>query len=123
MGKNSPFRRALARLITFELARPHGPGGLAVRQHIPPLPLRHLSRLPDSLQRSHRRWIAEQGLSEPEQMRRRALRLAAGLAEAGHDRATIERRLGEWRFHPAVAFKAAAEACATTRPTTLDDSV
>jgi hypothetical protein len=49
--------------------------------------------------------------------------LAAGLAEAGHDRATIERRLGEWRFHPAVAFKAAAEACATTRPTTLDDSV
>src|SRR5665213_319698 len=25
MGKNSPFRRALARLITFELARPQGP--------------------------------------------------------------------------------------------------
>ncbi len=111
MGKNSPFRRALARLITFELARPHGPGGLAVRQHIPPLPLRHLSRLPDSLQRSHRRWLAEQSLSEPEQMRRRAQRLADGLAETGHDRATIERRLAEWRFHPAVAFKAAAEAC------------
>lgn len=110
MGKNSPFRRALARLITFELARPHGPGGLAVRQHIPPLPLRHLSRLPDSLQRSHRRWLAEQSLSEPEQMRRRAQRLADGLAETGHDRATIERRLAEWRFHPAVAFKAAAEA-------------
>jgi hypothetical protein len=121
MGKNSPFRRALARLITFELARPHGPGGLAVRQHIPPLPLRHLSRLPDSLQRSHRRWLAEQGLSEPEQMRRRALRLAVGLAEAGHDRVTIERRLGEWRFHPAVAFKAAAEACATARPMSTGD--
>ena len=121
MGKNSPFRRALARLITFELARPHGPGGLAVRQHIPPLPLRHLSRLPDSLQRSHRRWIAEQGLSEPELMRRRAHRLAGGLAEAGHDRATIERRLGEWRFHPAVAFKAAAEACATSAPVPPDD--
>lgn len=120
MGKNSPFRRALARLITFELARPHGPGGLAVRQHIPPLPLRHLSRLPEPLQRSHRRWIAEQGLSGPEQMRRRALRLAVGLAEAGHDRTTIERRLGEWRFHPAVAFNAAAEACATSRTTMLD---
>jgi hypothetical protein len=116
MGKNSPFRRALARLITFELARPHGPGGLAVRQHIPPLPLRHLSRLPDPLQRSHRRWVAEQALSEPEQMRRRARRLAAGLAGAGHDRATIERRLGEWRFHPAVAFTAAAEVCATVPP-------
>jgi hypothetical protein len=121
MGKNSPFRRALARLITFELARPHGPDGLAVRQHIPPLPLRHLSRLPDSLQRSHRRWIAEQRLSVPEQMRRRALRLAGGLAEAGHDRATIERRLGEWRFHPAVAFTAAAEACAAVPSAPPDD--
>jgi len=110
MGKNSPFRRALARLVTFELARPHGPGELAVRQHIPPLPLRHLSRLPDSLQRSHRRWMSEQRLSEPEQMRRRAQRLATGLADAGHDRATIERRLAAWHFHPAVAFKAATEA-------------
>ncbi|MGD0881171.1 MAG: hypothetical protein ABSB09_06350 [Acidimicrobiales bacterium] len=109
MGKNSPFRRALARLVTFELARPQGPGELAVRAHIPPLPLRHLSRLPESLQRSHRRWVAEQRLSEPEQMRRRALRLATGLAQAGHDRAAIERRLGDWQFHPAVAF-AAAEA-------------
>ena len=110
MGKNSPFRRALARLITFELARPRGPGELAVRQHIPPLPLRHLSRLPEPLQRSHRRWMAEQRLSEPEQMRRRAQRLAVGLAEAGHDRASIEQRLGGWHFHPAVAFQAAADA-------------
>jgi hypothetical protein len=116
MGKNSPFRRALARLITFELARPHGPGELAVRQHIPPLPLRHLSRLPDSLQRSHRRWMAEQRLSEPEQMRRRAQRLAIGLADAGHDRVTIERRLAAWHFHPAVAFNAAAEASASSIP-------
>lgn len=120
MGKNSPFRRALARLITFELARSHGPGELAVRQHIPPLPLRHLSRLPDSLQRSHRRWMAEQRLSEPEQMRRRAQRLATGLAEAGHDRDTIERRLAAWHFHPAVAFKAAAEASLSSAPPTRD---
>jgi hypothetical protein len=126
MGKNSPFRRALARLITFELARPHGPGELAVRQHIPPLPLRHLSRLPDSLQRSHRRWLAEQRLSEPEQMRRRAQRLATGLADAGHDRAAIERRLAAWHFHPAVAFRAAAESSAPPAPPphgkTADDS-
>ncbi len=111
MGKNSPFRRALARLITFELARSQGPGELAVRTRIPPLPLRHLSRLPDSLQRSHRRWIAEQQLPEVEQMRRRALRLATGLADTGHDRATIERRLAQWQFHPAVAFHAAGAAC------------
>jgi len=109
MGKNSPFRRALARLITFELARAQGQGELAVRAHIPPLPLRHLSRLPESLQRSHRRWVAEQQLSGPEQMRRRAHRLASGLAAAGHDRETIERRLAEWQFHPAVAFHAAGQ--------------
>jgi hypothetical protein len=107
MGKNAPFRRALARLITFELARPHGPGELAVRAHIPPLPLRHLTRLPESLQRSHRRWMTEQRLPEPEQMRRRAHRLATGLADAGHGREAIERRLGEWQFHPAVAFQTA----------------
>ena len=111
MGKNSPFRRALARLITFELARAQGQSELAVRSRIPPLPLRHLSRLPEALQRSHRRWAAERHLPEAEQMRRRALRLATGLAEAGQDRAGIERRLAQWRFHPAVAFHTADVVC------------
>lgn len=115
MGKNSPFRRALHRLCTFELARPHGPGALAVRTRIPPLPLRHLSRLPDSLQASHRRWLTEQRLPEPEQMRRRARRLAASLAAAGQDRGQIERQLGAWRFHPSVAYSAAEAATAEAR--------
>ncbi len=110
MGKNSPFRRALQRLCIFELARPHGPAGLAVRVHIPPLPLRHVSRLPESLQQSHRRWLAEQRLPEPEQMRRRAQRLAAGLASAGRSQIEIEAQLGEWQFHPAIAFRAAEDA-------------
>ena len=110
MGKNSPFRRALQRLCTFELARPHGPDGLAVRTRIPPLPLRHLSRLPESLQSSHRRWLTEQRLPEPEQMRRRAQRLATGLAAAGQGRVAIEQQLGRWQFHPAVSFRAAEEA-------------
>jgi hypothetical protein len=110
MGKNAPFRRALQRLSIFELARGHGPDALAVRTRIPPLPLRHLNRLPDSLQRSHQRWLSEQRLPEPEQMRRRAHRLAEGLAASGHDRAEIERRLGGWQFHPAVAFRAAEDA-------------
>ncbi len=109
MGKNAPFRRALNRLATFELARPLGPGELAVRTVIPPLPLRHLSRLPESLQASHRRWTTEQGLSEPEQMRRRAHRLATGLAASGRTRPEIERQLGAWQFHPAVAFRAAKD--------------
>jgi hypothetical protein len=110
MGKNSPFRRALQRLCTFELARPHGPDALAVRTRIPPLPLRHLSRLPESLQSSHRRWSVEQNLPEPERMRRRAHRLAMGLAAAGRDRAEIEQQLATWQFHPAVSFRAAEDA-------------
>jgi hypothetical protein len=110
MGKNAPFRRALQRLCVFELARAHGPDGMAVRTHIPPLPLRHLSRLPESLQSSHRRWLVEQRLPEPEQMRRRARRLADGLASTGSDRAEIERRLARWHFHPSVAFRAAEQA-------------
>jgi hypothetical protein len=116
MGKNSPFRRALQRLCTFELARPWGPGGLAVRVHVPPLPLRHLSRLPDSLQASHRRWMAEHRLPEPEQMRRRAQRLAAGLASAGKNRSDIERQLTEWHFHPAVAYQAACRVRSCPQP-------
>lgn len=113
MGKSSPFRRALRRLATFELARSHGPDGLSVRTRIPPLPLRHLNRLPASLQQSHRAWQAEQRLSEPEQMRRRAARLAVSLAASGHGREEIERRLAEWRFHPAVAFRASEDAVNT----------
>jgi len=116
MGKNSPFRRALQRLATFELARSHGPTGMAVRTHIPPLPLRHLSRLPESLQISHRRWMVEQRLPEPEQMRRRAQRLAAGLAAAGRDRVEIERQLAAWQFHPSVCFHAAETAVRRNGP-------
>lgn len=116
LGKNSPFCRALQRLCTFGLARTQGPGGLAVRTAIPPLPLRHVQRLPASLQRSHRRWLEERSLTEGEQIRRRAERLAAELAAAGKDRAEIERRLAEWQFHPAVAFAAANGAVAADRP-------
>lgn len=110
LGKNSPFRRALQRLRTFELARHHGPDGMAVRTRIPPLPLRYVNRLPGPLQDSHRRWMVEQQLPEPEQMRRRARRLAESLASSGHDREAIERRLASWHFHPAVAFRSAADA-------------
>ncbi len=118
MGKNSPFRKAIVRLGTFGLARGHGPDGLSVRTVVPPLPLRHLSRLPEPLQVGHRRWTAEQRLPEPEQMRRRAHRLAVGLANAGRTVEEVERQLGAWHFHPAVAFDAARSAgTAGARPT------
>jgi hypothetical protein len=110
MGKNAPFRRALQRLCTFELARCQGSDTLAVRTTIPPLPLRHVSRLPNPLQAGHRRWLAEQRLPAPEQMRRQAQRLAEGLARSGSGRSEIEGQLDRWHFHPAVAFRAAGEA-------------
>ena len=43
---------------------PTGPTVWPSAPRIPPLPLRHLSRLPGSLQASHRRWLAEQRLPE-----------------------------------------------------------
>ncbi len=112
MGKNSPFRRALQRLCTFGLARPHGPEALAVRTRIPPLPLRHLSRLPESLQAGHRRWLTEQRVPEPERMQLRARRLAAGLTAEGRSREEVERQLAAWHFHPAVAYRASHDATA-----------
>ncbi len=111
LSRNGPFRRALARLHTFELARPAGTARVAVRTAVPPLPLRHLRRLPESLQQSHRQWQAEQRLEPVERMHRRARRLAASLAGAGLSREEVEQRLGDWQFHPAVAFTAAEEAC------------
>ncbi len=116
LGKNAPFSRSLQRLCTFDLARPCGPGGLAVRTAIPPLPLRHVQRLPAGLQRSHRRWLEERRLTEPEQMRRRAERLASELVAAGRDCDEIERRLADWQFHPAVAYAVARDATSERRP-------
>src|ERR1700681_4734793 len=52
-GRHSPFRRALARCVNFETARRVGPNTLAVRRRLPPLPRRHLNRLPTSLQKRH----------------------------------------------------------------------
>ncbi len=116
LGKNSPFLRALQRLCVFELARPAGPGGLAARTAVPPLPLRHVQRLPAGLRRSHARWLEERRLSEAEQLRRRADRLAEELAADGKSREHIERRLADWRFHPAMAFAAAARAAPRDGP-------
>ena len=53
VGRSSPFRRAFLRLEQFDLAIAQGETRLAVRLRVPPLPRRHLHRLPESLQRAH----------------------------------------------------------------------
>ena len=62
-GRHSPFRRALARCVTFEVARREGPTTLAVRRRLPPLPRRHLLRLPPTLQEKHTHWMIPSGSS------------------------------------------------------------
>lgn len=54
-SRTNAFARALQRLVMFGLAR-HMNGAVAVRTVVPPLSVRHLSRLPERLQRAHALW-------------------------------------------------------------------
>lgn len=108
-GRHSPFGRAMARCITFELARRQGQGTIGVRRMLPPLARRHLLRLPEDLQLAHGRWTSK--LSPPSSMeahQRRARRLALGLAALGEDFDTAETQLLRWGVHPSLTHEAVA---------------
>lgn len=106
-GRHAPFRRALLRCVTFEVAKPLGPTTLAVRRKVPPLPRRHLQRLPLSLQQRHERWIALARRSPAlDDVRRRARRLALGLLDSGEAAPAAELQLLRWKVHPALAHEA-----------------
>ena len=83
-GQNSPFGKALHRCVMFGLAQPTA-DGFAVRRMVPNVAQRHLSRLPDDVQRSHYEWA------------RRSIRV---------DRREIEQRLVEIGIEPRVAARA-----------------
>jgi hypothetical protein len=107
-GRQSPFRRALARCVTFEMARPEGPTTLAVRRRIPPMPRRHLQRLPVSLQDRHSQWMTPVRSSPAlEEARRNARRLALALLASDNTRPEVELQLVRWQVHPAIAHEAA----------------
>ena len=108
-GRNSPFMRALTRLVQFDLAQPHGDPVLAVRRKVPPLNRRQVQRLPAVLQEKHQA-MQEADLRVPavESMRRRGRQLALSLLELGEDLETAERQLLRWRYHPALARESAA---------------
>jgi hypothetical protein len=107
-GRQSPFRRALARCVTFEMGRRQGPTTLAVRRRIPPLPRRHLQRLPVSLQQRHLQWmIPPRSAPVLEEARRNAGRLALALLASGHGRPEVELQLVRWQVHPSIAHEAA----------------
>ncbi len=106
-GRHSPFQRAVSRCISFKLARPHGPGALAVHRRIPPLTLRQLDKLPPSLQTLHAEWSASQNRTgRPDEARDRSRRLALKLLDIGADRTAVELQLIRWRVHPAMAHEA-----------------
>ncbi len=108
-GRNSPFMRALTRLVQFDLAQPHGDPVLAVRRKVPPLNRRQVMRLPAALQAQHLA-MQETDLRTPavEGLRRRGRQLALSLLELGEDLEAAERQLLRWRYHPALARESAA---------------
>ena len=58
VGRNSPMWRTLERAVRFEVAQwREAKTVLAVRRRVPPLPRRHLVRLPPVAQRAHQSWI------------------------------------------------------------------
>ena len=107
-GRHSPFSRALARLVQFELAREDAPGSLAVRRKVPPLNRRQVARLPEVLQDTHQRWTDGQAsASRLEGQRRRSRQLALSLLELGEDAEATERQLLRWGYHPALCYESA----------------
>ncbi len=108
-SRHSPFVRALARLVQFDVAQPQGETMLAVRRKLAPLTRRQVLRLPPSLQARHQA-LQEADLLIPahEHQRRRGRQLALSLLELGEDLETAERQLLRWRYHPAMARESAA---------------
>lgn len=108
-GRNSPFMRALTRLVQFDLGQPHGDAELAVRRKVPPLNRRQVMRLPAALQSEHLAMQqAELRTPAVEGLRRRGRQLALSLLELGEDLEAAERQLLRWRYHPALARESAA---------------
>lgn len=107
-SRHSPLRRAIGRCAHFGLVLPCDDDVLKTRQRFPPVPRRHVLRMPIELQEEHRGWqsiaaTANDGLL----LRRRARLLALDLRELDVDVASIELRLLRRGIHPATAFEAA----------------
>lgn len=106
-GRNAPFLRGMSRTTTFGLARFTTETTLEVRRRIPTLSPTQVNRLPRSLRAEHHTWErAVPPVPDPQELRRRADRLALSLLELGEERDAVEAQLHRWRFHPAMAHQA-----------------
>jgi hypothetical protein len=103
---NAAFPRTISRSCQFGTARVVGTTTLEVRRKLPPLTLRQVARLPESLRADHARWAEPPERVDADDLRDRARRLALSMVELGEDREGTERQLHRWRFHPALASEA-----------------
>ncbi|MCK4177409.1 hypothetical protein [Aciditerrimonas ferrireducens] len=125
-GRRVSIERALDRCVAFDLAQRLPADRLAVRRHLPPLPRRHLSRLPRILQAAHEAEACCTASPGPESSgpaalgsgpaapdpTRRAFQLATSLVRLGASAATVEAELARWQVHPALIPHATAAAFA-----------
>ncbi|MDG2114158.1 MAG: hypothetical protein P8N02_16290, partial [Actinomycetota bacterium] len=102
--------RTMARCEKFGMARDAGPGALAVRVHLPPVPRQLHSRLPDDLREEIRGWPD----TDAGQLSAAALHAAAAaLIELGLGLQESAERLTAWGIGVDQARRAAAWAWST----------
>lgn len=110
-GNSSPLRKALKRLVQFQLAAFDGAATVAVRDQVPPLAERHERRLPTGTQRRLAIWKLDFADRRFDPVAKSALRLAATTPVE----AAVERALFDEGHHPALCFAAAHWACDIVR--------
>jgi len=107
-SRHGAFGRAVERCVRFGLAQRPGPGELAVRCSVGPVPRRRLIRLPIGLQERHREWEPGQPPSAVTAVVIRRTRLVAlDLRLLGVDPPGIERHLQRRGVHPSLAYESA----------------
>ncbi len=102
-GTSNSFGRALQRCVLFGLSQAVPGDALAVRRRVPPVAMRHVARMPASLQALHSQWrVRECTLSDLE----RGRSLAEAMIAAGDDPELVERQLLAVGVSPAAAIEA-----------------
>lgn len=108
-GTHSPFGRALNRCVMFGMMQ-QVPSGMAVRRQLPPVPARHLNKLPAHLQVAHVAWVDRTrpvGIDGADRHWERALALAETMTRTGDEQHQIERQLLSLGVAPRMAVEAA----------------
>jgi hypothetical protein len=108
-GPSSAFSKAFGRCIMFGLAHQRS-DGYAVRRLLPDVTRRHLSRMPEELQREHERWLVA-ARSHRLEVLQRARALAIAMLDAGDDAALLEPQLVAVGVPETTAAEAAEMVC------------